>query len=1206
LAAVLAHASATAAPVPRQGPISGRIVAKKQGETAVLRPAPEQRPAEVRQDLKAGDVLRTNAVGTLAIVFADRTQIRVGRNSTLVIKEVRRGAPSSVSLQRGSIWARSPRGASQLSVETPSATAAIRGTEYSIVASDDQTTLTVVEGVVDFFNPQGQIEVREGQSAAARLGQAPTRIFTVTPDSREQMLYYLSLDAALAYLRPAALPQRAARAQVERVRGIDPAVRTAEDWLALAESGAEVEPRAVIAEALARARADDLDAPQRARVQLVEANLAVSDRDFAGAHRLYEQALPLLTGRQKEVARYGVFITATLLDPSGAGGEVPALDENEPISYVGQAFLAAYLGDFDQARALAEAGLRRYPEESALYTVLGGIGLLTGDDKAMEEAARQALAVDPEDPFAIRLQTELELNYRGNPEAAIAKARRGVELAPGDDESWNILAQSLDSWDQGRQAERAIKAGLAERPNSFILRGNYALILLQQQRIAESRKQLALARALDPDNAVVHLAEGFLDLSEGRRDEAIVHGIDASTANPSYSEALLFLAELYYANGDYDLAMQQIDAADRADPNNPIVSFYRAAFAIDSYRADDAIVAAREALRRYRARGGVYALLSESKGSGSYIAEAFRLLDLDEWARYYGDRTYDPFLPAALFDRALSRAANPYLYTRDYLPFDTEAAGGASAISDVFQGIRLDPLSIAGAEKDLHITPQKFIELGVTPSLLVSGGDASFSQSANLNGIMFDPAPLAFSVTLSRDRLEPPPGNNDGRRTRSIQGFFGLKASPYDNVLLNLNHSDQRNDLTGVADQLLDGRLRDRNTSLFAIYAHRFDRENVLSLGGGYVESRQRLQRNDLVQFGDLPIFLDSQFREQNNAKGWLAFANHAIGLGTVDVQAGAEYFSADLKQKLDQLVTLTDFGTVTESLEQVIKLDEYRVYGDARFAPSDSLTLQMQLVLSGIEVDGAQANHFDFSFGAAVVPARNHWLRAAYIRSNNIELPFTMAPTAIVGLREAEAPATAGSQSETIVARWETEWSPHFYTSFEAQHQDFDGLTFPKPSFVDPLDPLDLDLPLGLKSVEVGAARLDRVSASASLWLTGNVGVRAVYSFTDSKVEEGAGAGRAIPFAPRHFARGQVAWTHESRVKLSAGLSYVGPRIIDLEGTRGARAWLGDIQLQWELLDKQVQVNAGLFNVFDEDVPLIPSALNFGRTFAASVDFRF
>ncbi|HEX8258630.1 MAG TPA: FecR family protein, partial [Allosphingosinicella sp.] len=183
-AALAAGAAAEAAPVPRAAPVSGRIVAAKGGETAVLVPAPAARRAEVRQDLKAGDVLRTNAAGTLAIIFADRTQVRLGRNTILVVKQVVRGAPSSMQLQRGSLWARSPRGQSRLSVETPSATAAIRGTEYSIVAEEERTSLTVIEGAVDFFNPQGSVRVTEGQSAAARLGQAPTRLIAVNPEAR--------------------------------------------------------------------------------------------------------------------------------------------------------------------------------------------------------------------------------------------------------------------------------------------------------------------------------------------------------------------------------------------------------------------------------------------------------------------------------------------------------------------------------------------------------------------------------------------------------------------------------------------------------------------------------------------------------------------------------------------------------------------------------------------------------------------------------------------------------------------------------------------------------------------------------------------------------------------------------------------------------------------------------------------------------------
>ena len=189
LAAMIAGVAAEGAPVQRAAPVSGRIVATKAGETAVLVPENRARRAEMRQDLKAGDVLRTNAGGTLAIVFADQTQIRLGRNAVLVVKQVTRGSPSSLQLQRGSMWARSPRGRSNLSVETPSATAAIRGTEWSLTADDDSSSLSVFSGEVEFANPQGSLSVTGGQAAH--------RVVLVNPSGREQMLYFVTLEDGL-------------------------------------------------------------------------------------------------------------------------------------------------------------------------------------------------------------------------------------------------------------------------------------------------------------------------------------------------------------------------------------------------------------------------------------------------------------------------------------------------------------------------------------------------------------------------------------------------------------------------------------------------------------------------------------------------------------------------------------------------------------------------------------------------------------------------------------------------------------------------------------------------------------------------------------------------------------------------------------------------------------------------------------------------
>src|SRR6476661_3620889 len=167
--------------VPRTPPISGRIVAKKTGETEILQPLRSERAAEVRQDLKAGDVLRTKAAGTLAILFADRTQIRLGRNAVLLVKAVQAGVPSRLELQSGALWGRAVRESTRLSIETPAANAGIRGTSWSVVVDGDRTVLQVYEGRIDFSNPQGRLSIGGGEAAQARVGEAPTRLIVVNP-----------------------------------------------------------------------------------------------------------------------------------------------------------------------------------------------------------------------------------------------------------------------------------------------------------------------------------------------------------------------------------------------------------------------------------------------------------------------------------------------------------------------------------------------------------------------------------------------------------------------------------------------------------------------------------------------------------------------------------------------------------------------------------------------------------------------------------------------------------------------------------------------------------------------------------------------------------------------------------------------------------------------------------------------------------------
>lgn len=1197
---------AWAEPVARPGPISGRIIAKRVGETALLVPSPQYRPVEVRQDLKAGDVLRTNATGTLAVIFADRTQLRLGPNAVLAVKQVQRGSPASLQLQRGSLWARSPRGSSRLSVETPSATAAIRGTEYSIAVEEERTSLTVVEGVVDLFNPQGRIAVSEGQSAVAPLGEAPTRIFTVNPEARQQMLYYLPLEEGLGFLRPAPQPQREARAEVARVRALAPAGRNAEDWLSFAENAAEIEPRAQVTEALQKARALGLGPAGEARALLVDAGYAARDRQFVHALSLYERAYPALRGRQREVARYGIFITRILADPEAAPTEPPELNPSLSVSYVGQAFLAAFLGDFARADSLVAEGLRLHPGESSLHAIKGGLGVLTGREGAISEAARAALAVDPEDPFALAMQAEVELEYKGRPDTAIRYTRDAVRLAPSDDTYWNSYARALIQRERSREAEQAFRAGIAENPASFILRGNYALFLLLEGRLPEGRVQLEIAKGLDADNALSHLLDALLDLTLGKRDAALESALAVSAANPAYSEALLVLSEIYYARGEEALALQQVDAADRSDPNNPFVPLYRAAFAIDRYEADEAIVAAREALRRYRARGGIYASLSESRGSGSYIAGAFRFLNLEDWARYYGDRTFDPFVPATFYDRALAQRPSPYLFEQEYQTFNAQAGGQSAALADIFQGLRLDPLSIAGSERELHLTRQQFVEFTATPSLLVSGGNATFSQSAGVSGTAYTPAPFSFAVTGGRSRIEGPVGRNNARKDDTLTAFVGAELSSHENLVLFGSYSRNLLQLPGSKAKPRDnGAVLAEGGTVIGLYAHQFGAENVLTLAGGLTDFSRRLRRRDSVRFGQFPLLLNLIYSDELRSEGWFGNVNYALGLGALELHAGLEHLSARLPQQQEQTIEVPGVGSETEFLRGRSRTDQHRYYFDARFLPKDWLILQAQLGGARVSADGKGDTNFDLSIGAAVEPAPGHWLRAAYADATPLDLPLTLAPTAVVGLRGNEAPAASGP-SRSVTARWDAEWTPNIFTAIEYQHQKLDGLSFVRPDLVQPFEDLALNPTLGVGAISVGKSKLDRVSVSGNFWLTGNVGITAIYAYSDSQVLEGSGAGRAIPFLSRHFARGAISWTHPNRIKVNGVVTYAGPRLTELNPGRTSGDLIGDLELEWQLLDKRVQVNAGLYNLFDEEVELIRGVPGFGRTLAVAVEVRF
>src|SRR5204863_4816358 len=115
-------------------------------------------PARALDDLSGGAFVRTGPASKMALVFADETQVRLNQNSLLQVKSVAgsAGATTTLRLELGRAWSQAKRVPDGLQLESPSATAAIRGTSWELeVDAAGTTTLAVIEGSVEFFNALG-------------------------------------------------------------------------------------------------------------------------------------------------------------------------------------------------------------------------------------------------------------------------------------------------------------------------------------------------------------------------------------------------------------------------------------------------------------------------------------------------------------------------------------------------------------------------------------------------------------------------------------------------------------------------------------------------------------------------------------------------------------------------------------------------------------------------------------------------------------------------------------------------------------------------------------------------------------------------------------------------------------------------------------------------------------------------------------------
>jgi len=146
-------------------------------------------PVQLNDTFCAGDTIRVNKRSRADLAQA-HSVLRLNANTTLTLKSEKKKGTSLVDLGKGVAYffSNAPR---SIEVVTPTANAAVRGTEFFVRVEEGKTFLTIFEGEVVVSNPAGTLTLARGQSAVAEAGQTPVLRLVARPkDAVRWTLYY--------------------------------------------------------------------------------------------------------------------------------------------------------------------------------------------------------------------------------------------------------------------------------------------------------------------------------------------------------------------------------------------------------------------------------------------------------------------------------------------------------------------------------------------------------------------------------------------------------------------------------------------------------------------------------------------------------------------------------------------------------------------------------------------------------------------------------------------------------------------------------------------------------------------------------------------------------------------------------------------------------------------------------------------------------
>jgi tetratricopeptide (TPR) repeat protein len=158
----------------------------------------EESPLAMAARIDPGSRLQTNEHGAVSLLLPDYLLLKMGPATRFTYRGTDAEGPNRGTLQQGKVWIRGRKKRTPFSIQTPTATAAVRGTEwYAEVDEDGTSRVGVLDGSVEVANEHGQVLLGPREIALVAPGKAPVKLAHVKPeDAVNWTLRYRVLWAA--------------------------------------------------------------------------------------------------------------------------------------------------------------------------------------------------------------------------------------------------------------------------------------------------------------------------------------------------------------------------------------------------------------------------------------------------------------------------------------------------------------------------------------------------------------------------------------------------------------------------------------------------------------------------------------------------------------------------------------------------------------------------------------------------------------------------------------------------------------------------------------------------------------------------------------------------------------------------------------------------------------------------------------------------